>query len=93
MEVKNEKDKFYLGLGRSQMKNNDADWALHCSLNSQKKYKNGNGIELNLNNNDSLSLLIKEIIKESILLLEDREYKKLKVFLMKNFDLKIGDLK
>ena len=85
-------EKKLLGAGRSSMKNNDSDWALHSKLQAMKKYKNSEGIELNLNS-DSTSLLLKEIIKESIILLDNKDYDKLKAFLMKNFDLNIGDIK
>ena len=46
-----------------------------------KKYKNKDGIELNFTSNDSLSILVKEVVSEAIKLLSfyDRYCKRLKV--------------
>ena len=81
------------GAGRSLMKNNYSNWHLHYSLEKTKKYKNEFGIELNLNDNDTTSILIKQIVREAIKMVENSEKIELKCFLMKNFDIKIGEIK
>ena len=81
------------GAGRSLMKNNYSNWHLHYSLEKTKKYKNELGIELNLNDNDTTSILIKQIIKKAIRMVENGKKIELKCFLMKNFDIKIGEIK
>ena len=53
----------------------------------EKKYKNGHGISLNLEEkNDSLSILLKEVVKEAVKLIDKKEYNKAKEFLTLNFD-------
>ena len=86
-------DKKRLGLGRSKMKNNDSDWHLYYALENTKKYVNKDGVQLNLNYKDNLSLLLKEIVIQTIQLIKaDRKFEA-KCFLMKNFDIKQGELK
>tara|TARA_A100001515_G_scaffold40622_1_gene31926 strand:+ start:259 stop:531 length:273 start_codon:yes stop_codon:yes gene_type:complete len=82
-----------LGYGRQAMKNNDSNWSLHYKLSKIKKYKNNSGIELNLNNKDTTSLLIKEIIKKAIKMIGKEEKEDIKCFLIKNFDIQIGEIK
>ena len=88
-----EEQKLYLGAGRSKMKNNDSDWSLHYSLEKTKKYVNKDGIQLNLNNRDNLSLLLKEVVLAAIRLIDANKTFEAKCFLMKNFDIKQGELK
>tara|TARA_Y100001938_G_C7990170_1_gene379059 strand:+ start:471 stop:743 length:273 start_codon:yes stop_codon:yes gene_type:complete len=82
-----------LGAGRKLMKNNDSDWHLHYALQETDKYKNKDGIQLNLNDKDSFSLLLKEITLEAIKLIDANKKFEAKCFLMKNFDINQGELK
>lgn len=93
MVTKKQKEKLYLGEGRSKMKNNDSDWHLHYSLEKTKKYINKDGIQLNLSDKDNLSLLLKELIITAINLIDVNKTFEAKCFLMKNFDIKQGELK
>ena len=52
------------------------------------KYKNKNGISLNYTNNDVHQQLVKEIIGEAVLMLEDYKVADTIDFLKENFDLK-----
>ena len=54
----------------------------------QLKYKNKNGISLNYTNNDVHQQLVKEIIGEAVLMLEDYKVADTIDFLKENFDLK-----
>ena len=64
------------------------------------KYKNKNGIELNITANDSASVLIREVVSEAVNICEQSNWhdetsmrwalQRVKDFLTENFDLEYG---
>jgi len=86
-------DAFYHGKGRQAMKNNPSDWVTPI-LERTEKYKDERGVELCLENSqDGFGKLLKDVAVEAIKLMDKQDYFGSKLFLMKNFDLKMEDIK
>ena len=84
---------FYQGAGRQATKNNPSDWVTPA-LERTEKYKDERGVELYLENSqDSFSKLLKGVVVEAVKLIDKKDYLGSKLFLMKNFDLKMEDIK
>ena len=84
---------FYQGAGRQATKNNPSDWVTPI-LERTKKYKDERGVELYLENSqDGFGKLLKGIVVEAIKLMDKKDYLGSKLLLMKNFDLKMEDIK